>query len=150
MNIIRATLDKLAGVLACREDQAEDVLRSEASARASFSRRGLFKAAGAVAAGMVLADAVPEDLTEGYEFRLRSYAQLCFSQPSTLRGLDEFLKERWSEKHVEAMMFPEAPLLCRLDKEGAVHVYTSQSGVGQYTLVSERIPEGADIPWVSL
>ncbi len=59
MNIIRATLDKLAGVLACREDQAEDVLRSEASARASFSRRGLFKAAGAVAAGVVLFEPPP-------------------------------------------------------------------------------------------
>jgi hypothetical protein len=142
MSIIRAALDKLAGVLACREDQAEDVLRSEASARASFSRRGLFKAAGAVAAGVVLADAVPEDLTEGYEFRLRAYRQLCFSQPSTLRSLDTFLKERWSKDRGEALVYPKDALLSRLDKDGAIHVYTAQPGVCQYTITAVDLARG--------
>lgn len=49
--MILATLRDLACTLHCRPDQAEDVLRSEPSARAALSRRGLFKAAGAVAAG---------------------------------------------------------------------------------------------------
>jgi hypothetical protein len=115
VNIIRATLDKLAGVLACREDQAEDVLRSEASARASFSRRGLFKAAGAVAAGVVLAEALPEDPSEGYEFRLTTYPQLVNRAPSSLRSLDAFLKERWGNSETaKALRFP-AELGFKLD-----------------------------------
>jgi hypothetical protein len=54
--ILRATLDTLAYVLKCGGHQAEDVVRDERSARASFTRRGLFRAAGAVAAGTMFAD----------------------------------------------------------------------------------------------
>ena len=53
--MILATLRHLARALGCRDDQAEDVLRSEASARATLSRRaalGLGAAAiGAAASG---------------------------------------------------------------------------------------------------
>lgn len=45
---------QLARLLAVRDDQIEEVVRSESSARAALSRRGLFQAAGAVAAGSLL------------------------------------------------------------------------------------------------
>ena len=62
--ILRATIDTLAKVLAVRPGQAEDVVRSERSARAAFDRRGLFRAAGAVAVGVAFGDAVaPRHLT---------------------------------------------------------------------------------------
>jgi hypothetical protein len=57
--ILRATISTLARCLGVRDDQAESVLRSEASARAALSRRGLFRAAGAVAAGVAFGDVVP-------------------------------------------------------------------------------------------
>lgn len=53
-----ATLRDLAKTLGCRPDQADDVVRSEPSARAALSRRGLFKATGAVAAGTCFADRI--------------------------------------------------------------------------------------------
>lgn len=57
--VIRATIDSLATLLRVRVDQAEEVLRSEPSARAALSRRGLFAAAGAVASGVAFGDVVP-------------------------------------------------------------------------------------------
>jgi hypothetical protein len=54
--IVRAASDSLARTLRCRSDQAESVVRDERSARASFTRRGLFRAAGAVAAGTCFSD----------------------------------------------------------------------------------------------
>jgi hypothetical protein len=56
--MILATLRDLARALHCRPDQADDVLRSGPSARAALSRRGLFKAAGAVAAGVAFSDRI--------------------------------------------------------------------------------------------
>jgi hypothetical protein len=56
--ILRATISTLARCLGVRDDQAESVLQSEASARAALSRRGLFRAAGAVAAGVAFGDVV--------------------------------------------------------------------------------------------
>lgn len=50
--MIIATLRDLARTLRCTTEQAEDVVRDERSARASFARRGLFRAAGAVAGGL--------------------------------------------------------------------------------------------------
>ncbi len=64
MNILRV----LAETLRCREDQAEEVMRSEASARAALSRRGLFVAAGAVAAGALLFEAPQITYGGGYVF----------------------------------------------------------------------------------
>lgn len=59
MSIILATLRDLARTLACREEQL-DIVKDDRSARAAFSRRGLFQAAGAVAAGSLFSfDAVP-------------------------------------------------------------------------------------------
>lgn len=57
--MILATLRDLAKTLGCRPDQADDVVRSEPSARAALSRRGLFKAAGAVAAGSAFGFGAP-------------------------------------------------------------------------------------------
>lgn len=54
--MILATLCDLARTIGCRPDQADDVVRSEPSARAALSRRGLFQAAGAVAAGVAFGD----------------------------------------------------------------------------------------------
>ncbi len=142
MNIIRATLDKLAGVLACREDQAEEVLRSEASARASFSRRGLFKAAGAVAAGVVLADALPEDPAEGYEFRIRAVRGPTFVDPRVKAQWDAYFKDVYRPERVEKLVYPKDALLSRLDKDGSIHVYTSQPGVCRYTITAVDLARG--------
>jgi len=60
--MILGTLRDLARTLGCRPDQADDVVRSEPSARAALSRRGLFKAAGAVAAGVAFGDVATETL----------------------------------------------------------------------------------------
>lgn len=61
--MIIATLRELAKTLGCAIHQAEDVVRSEESARVALSRRGLFRAAGAVAAGSMFSftpEALPE------------------------------------------------------------------------------------------
>ena len=57
--MILATLRDLAKQLRCREDQAETVVSSEASARVALSRRALFQASGAVAAGSLFSFASP-------------------------------------------------------------------------------------------
>lgn len=54
-----ATLRDLAEALGCASHQAEDVVRSEESARVALSRRGLFKAAGAVAIGSAFSFGAP-------------------------------------------------------------------------------------------
>lgn len=78
MGLIQATIETLASVLGCRQDQAEDVVHSHASARAAMSRRGFFMAAGAVAAGVVMLDAAPAeaavDPLAGYTYNIRAYA----------------------------------------------------------------------------
>lgn len=51
MNIIRATLDTFASLVGVGPSNADDALRSERSAKAVLSRRNLFAAAGAMAAG---------------------------------------------------------------------------------------------------
>lgn len=61
--IIRATIDYLAHALGVESGVAEEVLRSEASAREQvrLSRRGLFLGAGAVAAGRAFSFAPLDD-----------------------------------------------------------------------------------------
>ncbi len=110
MNIIRATLDKLAGVLACREDQAEDVLRSAASARASFSRRGLFKAAGGVAAGCVLFEPPPL-LVTGARHAFVATADIIVEvpvPPASWASLSSLLREAYAGKTTAELLLPGA------------------------------------------
>jgi hypothetical protein len=58
MGIIRATLHDLSKLLGVKEHQL-DVVKEEKSARAALSRRGLFKAVGAIAAGTLFTESVP-------------------------------------------------------------------------------------------
>lgn len=59
MSLIVATLRELANALRCAPSQAEEVVRDERSARASFDRRGFFRAAGAVATGALFSVPTP-------------------------------------------------------------------------------------------
>ena len=91
--ILRAGLDALTKLLGAEPHQ-QDVVFSEASAKRALagplSRRGLFRAAGAVAAGTLFVDAVPA-----------TPAQIG----STLVQFDDFLKKRWTDKNIEHLMF---------------------------------------------
>lgn len=109
MSIVRATLDGLAKFLGAEPHQAE-VVYSEKSARAAFSRRGLFKAAGAVAAGTLFADVLPVDPSEAYELRLVTYPQFVVSY-------SEMLKESYSDDRIRRLLFPDNPLLRLLEKQ---------------------------------
>lgn len=60
MSVILSTLRDLARTLGCGDHQVETVVREERSAHAALSRRGLFKAAGAVALGTVVSAPVPK------------------------------------------------------------------------------------------
>lgn len=76
-------LRRLARELGCREDQAEDVLRSEASARATLSRRALL-GAGAAAVGAVAGG------------NLLSRGGLSVARwPSLLSNFDDILKRSY-------------------------------------------------------
>lgn len=76
--MLLATLRDLAKTLRCTTAQAADVVLDERSARASFDRRGLFRAAGAVAGGVCFADvvrpslALPKYLTVRISYRALS------------------------------------------------------------------------------
>jgi hypothetical protein len=61
VSVVRSTIDGLAKFLGAESHQAE-VVYSERSARAALSRRGLFKAAGAVAAGVAFVEIVGEEV----------------------------------------------------------------------------------------
>src|SRR5690349_12197749 len=79
--LLRATIDTLAKVLRVRPDQAEDVLRSERSARAAFDRRGLFRAAGAVAAGVAFGDVLKRDRLASFKRLFEAvYTKLAIQQ----------------------------------------------------------------------
>lgn len=54
MNILRATLSSLAGILSVREDQVDDALQSERLVKRTLSRRGMFQAVGVAAAAAAL------------------------------------------------------------------------------------------------
>lgn len=54
MSIILAGIRELARTLGCAAHQAATVVREERSARAALSRRGFFRAAGAVAGGVCM------------------------------------------------------------------------------------------------
>lgn len=74
MSIVRGTLDALARALGVRGDQAEEVLRSERSARARLSRRQLFAGAGAIAAGTAFG------FGEGEEERVMRLARMTVKE----------------------------------------------------------------------
>lgn len=80
MSVILSTLRDLARTLGCGDHQVETVVREEQSARAALSRRGLFKAAGAVAIGTVVSVPVPRaQLSTMFVFEhgeLRIYGQI--------------------------------------------------------------------------
>jgi hypothetical protein len=88
------TLSSLLGV---REDQAEDVLKSEASARASLSRRGLFQAAGAVAAGTLFFD-VPALGPLGIEARLPDHPPFFGVNRVPLVSFNDMMKKLYPIK----------------------------------------------------
>jgi hypothetical protein len=89
-SVILSTLRDLARTLGCGDHQAEAVVREERSARAAMSRRGLFKAAGAVAAGVVLAEFAPAPesmLTNLDGWIARDQSLLGSYAPPTIDGI---------------------------------------------------------------
>lgn len=107
--ILRATLDTLANMLRCRGDQAEDVVRSERSARASFNRRGLFQAAGAVAAGTLFAD----ELYAGYTFDIRAVnGWIGYTGAAAQSAAERFFVEMARRVLVEKVLFGSAAGRC--------------------------------------
>jgi hypothetical protein len=113
--MILASIRQLAKTLGVREDQAEDVLHSEKSARAAISRRGLFKAAGAVAAGTLFSQYV--NPLDGYEFRIGAYGNIACASPRALTTFDALLKEIYSQDIVYKALTAPSPLLAMLQKE---------------------------------
>lgn len=101
MGLIQATIETLASVLGCRQDQAEDVVHSPASARAAMSRRGFFKAAGAVAAGVVMLDAATAEAAAPEYFRGIDHPS---RYTSSYRSFAEALKEAYSPDKIRALM----------------------------------------------
>ncbi len=82
MGIVRATLQDLAKLLGVKESQL-DVVKEEKSAKAALSRRGLFQAVGAVAAGTLFRESVLEGLhkplfRQYLQSRLYSWSELHF------------------------------------------------------------------------
>ncbi len=94
MGIVRATLQDLAKLLGVGEHQL-DVMHEEKSAKAALSRRGLFKAVGAVTAGTLFA----EFQHPGYYITNPKLITGAFSEVVVFINGDTYA--RWSEIRYE-------------------------------------------------
>jgi hypothetical protein len=89
MSILTATLASLTRWLGANPATQQDVVYSEASAKRALSRRAFLRSAGAVAAGVVLADQVAALADEGAAVRVRPPAEM----ERMFRELAERIKE---------------------------------------------------------
>ncbi len=75
-------LSTIARMLGIRTDLAEDALHSESAARAGLSRRNLFLATGAMAAGSVFSIPDPGVLIEGARLYRWAEVSICIGAQS--------------------------------------------------------------------
>ena len=134
----RATLDTLARALRVRPDQAEEVARSDASARAAFDRRGLFRAAGAVAAGVAFGDVVPDPFT-GFAYDVRTYVGgIVDARPAALRADDYVFR---------AGDFAPGPRIMPISRADALTLYPDprDTPAGRMAIIEARMD---DTGWI--
>ena len=119
--MILAGLRELARALGCRDDQADDVVKSAPSARMAMSRRGFFRATGAVAAGTLYAFGAAQtepffgiDRAVGVErlsgVRLSGISATTFSA---------FLKERYRHESIDRYVH-RSPVLIWMPTEKGI------------------------------
>lgn len=120
MSILTATLASLTRWLGANPATQQDVVYSEASAKRALSRRAFLRTAGAVAAGVVLADQAAEalDPLDGDEYRLRTYPLLVNRAPSSLTTYDAYLKKLYYQSGAfDRLVYPDQPLLRMIVKQ---------------------------------
>ena len=103
--MVLAGIRELAKWLGCRDDQAQDVVKSEPSAKLAMSRRGLFRAAGAVAAGSLFS--FGSEPADAYEVRLVSYPVLVTRSPA-LVSFSAMLKERYTAESIDRLVYGDS------------------------------------------
>lgn len=144
--LVHATLDKLTAWLGASPHQ-QDVVYSEASARKALSRRDFLHTAGAVAAGVVLADRVVEAVrakdrrllahdsgaAEGYEIRMVAYSQFVHRHPAHIMAS---MPVHAMPRHAFEVWELASPDDCCEFEPGSVWNYSTGEGPGGQVLVT--------------